>query len=245
MIEIERVRKEFIRYSKNFDLKNKNIMRKFHHSFRVMEFTTEIAKSLNLSEEDIKLATTIGLLHDIGRFEQWTEYETYCDGKSIDHADLGYKILVTDDFINSFVEDEEEKKIILIAIKNHNKYKIEDGLSERELLMAKIIRDADKLDIMKEQGTITKNIDFINPELLEAFDKKELCYNELVNDEVDNILRMLSFAYDLNFKYSYEYLINNNIIQDKIHLISCYYDNEKLLKDLENKLLIYLKERCE
>ena len=245
MIEIERVRKEFIRYSKNFDLKNKNIMRKFHHSFRVMEFTTEIAKSLNLSEEDIKLATTIGLLHDIGRFEQWTEYETYCDGKSIDHADLGYKILVTDDFINSFVEDEEEMKIILIAIKNHNKYKIEDGLSERELLMAKIIRDADKLDIMKEQGMITKNIDFINPELLEAFDKKELCYNELVNDEVDNILRMLSFVYDLNFKYSYEYLINNNIIQDKIHLISCYYDNEKLLKDLENKLLIYLKERCE
>ena len=244
MIEIERVRKEFIRYSKNFDLKNKNIMRKFHHSFRVMEFATEIAKSLNLSEEDIKLATTIGLLHDIGRFEQWTEYETYYDSKSIDHADFGYKILFTDDFINHFVEDEEEKKIILIAIKNHNKYKIEDGLSERELLMAKIIRDADKLDIMKEQGMITKNIDFINPELLEAFDKKELCYNELINDEVDNILRMLSFVYDLNFKYSYEYLINNNIIQDKIHLISCYYDNEKLLKDLENKLLTYLKERC-
>lgn len=245
MIEIERVRKEFIRYSKNFDLKNKNIMKRFHHSFRVMEFATEIAKSLNLSEEDIKLATTIGLLHDIGRFEQWTEYETYCDSKSIDHADLGYKILITDDFINHFVEDEEEKKILLIAIKNHNKYKIEDGLSERALLMAKIIRDADKLDIMKEQGMITKNIDFINPKLLETFEKKELCYNELINDEVENILRMLSFVYDLNFKYSYEYLINNNIIQDKIHLISCYYDNEKLLKDLENKLLTYLKERCE
>lgn len=245
MIEIQKVRKEFIKYAKTFDLKNINIMRKFHHSFRVMGFAMDIAKFLNLSEEDIKLASIIGLLHDIGRFQQWTKYETYCDDKSVDHADLGYTILCTDHFIDEFVDDEEEKKIILVAIKNHNKYKVEDGLSEREILMAKIIRDADKLDIMKEQGTITKNIDFINPELLEAFDKKELCYNELVNDEVDNILRMLSFVYDLNFKYSYEYLINNNIIQDKIHLISCYYDNEKLLKDLENKLLIYLKERCE
>lgn len=242
---IEKARKEFIQYVKGFDLKNKNIMKKFHHSFRVMEFAREIAESLHLSEEDVSLATIIGLLHDIGRFEQWAKYETYVDSKSIDHGDLGSDILKTNDFINQFVEAEEEKKIILIAIRNHNKYKIEDDLTERELLMAKIIRDADKLDIMKEQGKITKNITFIKPELLEVFDQKELCNNQLVESEIDHVFRLLSFIYDLNFKYSCEYLLNNNIIQNKIHLVSCYYEDEKLLKDLENKIVTYLKERCE
>lgn len=242
---IENIRKEFIKYVKGFNLKDKNIMGKFHHSFRVMDFATEIAKSLHLSDEDIKLASIIGLLHDIGRFEQWTKYETYSDSKSIDHGDLGSDILKQDGFINNFVEDEEEKRIILIAIKNHNKYKIEDNLSERELLMSKIIRDADKLDIMKEQGKITQNIDFIKPELLESFDKKELCNDKFVENEIDHVLRLLSFIYDLNFKYSYEYLLNNNIIQNKVHLISCYYNDKKLLNDLENKIITYIKERCE
>lgn len=242
---IENARKEFIKYVKKFDLKNKNIMGKFHHSFRVMEFSKEIAESLNLNKKDIKLATIIGLLHDIGRFEQWTKYETFIDNKSVDHGDLGSNILKIDDFINHFVSTEEEKKIVLIAIRNHNKYKIEDNLTERELLMSKIIRDADKLDIMKEQGKITKKITFIKSELLEIFDKKELCNNKIVESEIDSILRMLSFIYDLNFKYSYKYLLSNNIIQNKIHLISCYYDNEEVLNNLENKLINYLKERCE
>lgn len=242
---IDNVRKEFIKYVKGFDLKNKNIMGKFHHSFRVMNFATEIAKSLHLSEDDIRLATIIGLLHDIGRFEQWTQYETYVDSKSTDHGDLGSNILITDDFVNNFVDNEEEKRIILIAIRNHNKYKIEDDLSEREILISKIIRDADKLDIMKEQGKITENITFIKPELLKAFDKKELCNDRIVEDEIDYVLRLLSFIYDLNFKYSCEYLLNNNIIQNKIHLVKCYYDDEKLLNDLENKIITYLEERCE
>ena len=39
--------------------------------------------------------------------------------------------------------------IIYKAINNHNKFEIERGLSERELLHCKIIRDADKLDIFR------------------------------------------------------------------------------------------------
>ena len=35
----------------------------------VLSLSTEIAKSLNLSDEEVDLASLIGLLHDIGRFE--------------------------------------------------------------------------------------------------------------------------------------------------------------------------------
>ena len=74
---LDQIRKEFIKYSKNFDLKDKNIMGKFHHSFRVMEFATDIAKSIKLKEEDIEIISISALLHDISRFEQWQKYKTF------------------------------------------------------------------------------------------------------------------------------------------------------------------------
>ena len=50
--------------------------------------------------------------------------------------------------IREFVLNNEYDSIIYKAIKNHNKYKIEEGLSEKEKLYSKIIRDADKIDII-------------------------------------------------------------------------------------------------
>ena len=40
------------------------------HTYHVADNAREIAKKLNLSKEDIELAELIGLLHDIGRFEE-------------------------------------------------------------------------------------------------------------------------------------------------------------------------------
>ena len=73
--------KLFNNYVKQFDLKNKHIMGKFHHSYRVMEFAIDIAKSLELGEKDIYIASLAGLLHDIGRFNHIKIYNTYSDEK--------------------------------------------------------------------------------------------------------------------------------------------------------------------
>ena len=40
------------------------------HTYHVAENSKELAKKLKLNDEDIKLAELIGLLHDIGRFEE-------------------------------------------------------------------------------------------------------------------------------------------------------------------------------
>ena len=148
MIDIKNAEKEFIKYTENYDLSNENIERKQLHSIRVMKLSTQIAKSLNLSEDETDLATLIGLLHDIARFEQYSQYKTYEDVHSFDHGDYGVKILNKD--IRKYIETEKYDNIIKTAIKNHNKLKIEEGLSEKELLFSKIIRDADKIDIIYE-----------------------------------------------------------------------------------------------
>ena len=70
MIDINKAKSEFMEYVKNYDQDNPRIVLKISHSFRVMEQSKKIAESINLDEEQIELATLIGLLHDIARFEQ-------------------------------------------------------------------------------------------------------------------------------------------------------------------------------
>ena len=77
----------FNEYVSGYDLNNEDIKLKYNHSFRVMKLQEKYAKLLGFSDENVELAKVIGLLHDIGRFEQLRVYNTYDDYKSIDHAD--------------------------------------------------------------------------------------------------------------------------------------------------------------
>lgn len=219
MIDIKNAEKEFIKYTENYDLSNENIERKQLHSIRVMELSTQIAKSLNLSQDEIDLATLIGLLHDIARFEQYTQYKTYEDVHSFDHGDYGVKILNKD--IRKYIETEKYDNIIKTAIKNHNKFKIEEGLSEKELLFSKIIRDADKIDIIYEGIEIfwrgeDKNFEnsIVSDIVLNQFKN-----NSLVKREKDveikyanNIIALFAFIYDLNFKESFKIIYKGDYI---------------------------------
>lgn len=145
---------EFLEYTSSFftllndsyDIYNINL--KINHTFRVIDLCEEIAESLNLTKEDITLAKLCGLLHDIGRFEQWNRYKTFVDSKSVDHGDFGAKLLKEKNFIRRFNNDEKIDNLIIKVVKNHNKYEVEDDLTEREKLFTNIVRDADKTDIL-------------------------------------------------------------------------------------------------
>ena len=148
IVNLEKAKTEFLKYTENYDLTNENIRRKQGHSIRVMNISKQIAVELNLSDDQIQIAALIGLLHDIARFEQYTQYQTYNDNRSFDHGDYGVEILNKD--MRKYIKTDKYDKLIKIAIKNHNKFEIEEGLNEEESLFAKIIRDADKIDILYE-----------------------------------------------------------------------------------------------
>ena len=107
----------------------------------------QLTAALPLSESDRELAYLCAVYHDIGRFEQLKRYHTFLDYKSIDHAQLGCEILRQGDFLDELSAREREQ--VLKAIGNHNRLAIEDGLDEKTLLFAKLIRDADKCDIFR------------------------------------------------------------------------------------------------
>ncbi len=195
------------------------------HTYHVLENARVIAEKLNLSEEDIKLAELIALLHDVGRFEEITFLKQF-DSINFNHAEHGVKMLFEDGLIREFIEDNTYDEIIKIAIANHNKLVIDDGLEERALLHAKIIRDADKLDnfrVKKEE-----KIEAIFPGRVKD---KEHIENSIVSDKVyetvmdkqcvnihdrqtalDCWVCILAFIYDLNFKETFEIIKELNYV---------------------------------
>ena len=64
---------------------------KIIHTYGVVECSRKIAEGLKLSEEDCNLAQIIGLLHDIGRFEQLKCYDSF-EPETMNHAAYGVKI---------------------------------------------------------------------------------------------------------------------------------------------------------
>lgn len=230
----------FDEYANNYDMLDKEIIYKYEHTYRVVKNCKNIATSLNLSDEDIKLAMLCGLLHDIGRFEQWTKQKSYEDGETLDHGDYGYEVLLKDDYINEYTNNEEEKRVILISVKYHNKYEIPTGLSEKEELFLKITRDADKIDIMYTQGNkLPEDYEVIlKEELLSEVYNRELCKNIYITRKEDDIIRQLAWIYDFNYKYSIKYLNDLKIFDYKLELLSKTKDQEKF-----NTFKQFIKER--
>ena len=250
MIDLEKCKKEFLKYTEKFDFEKEGIKRKQLHSLRVMEECKKVAKALKLNKEEIELAELIGLLHDIGRFEQYNRENEQCNEMLLDHANLGVEILVKDDYIKKYIDDKYYIPIILKAIKNHNKLKIEDDLNEEELLYAKIIRDADKLDIFYEGVEIywntKKEKENIENSKISSKIEEQLKNEKQVkklgnerNDTVDSLLMLLSYIYDINFRETLEIIDKENYVNKILNRFD--FKDEKTKEQIEELKEILLK----
>lgn len=221
MIDIVKAKQAFKEYVKEYDINDKKIELKVGHIERTAQMARKIAESLNLKEEDIQLAELIGLLHDIGRFEQIRQYNTFLDKDSINHAVLGVEILFEQDNIRKFIEENKYDEIIRKAILNHNKGRIEEGLNERELLHAKIIRDADKTDIIYmltfyDMGTLYESPEFsdeiMSDEIYREFIEDKIIDYKYMTNSVDNVIAHLAYIYDFYFEYGLKYIYDNKYL---------------------------------
>ena len=139
----------FDNYVKSYNPENAKIKLKINHIKRVANIAKDLAIKLNLSQEDIKLAELIGLLHDIGRFEQLRRFNTFFDHLSIDHAQFGADLLFKEGLMEKFDDSHENDELIEKAVRYHSLYRIPEGLTDREIMFCQIVRDADKVDIYR------------------------------------------------------------------------------------------------
>ena len=239
MIDIECAKDIMREYIDGYDSNNPRIALKKAHIFRVTDFAEQIAINLKnnpqdagmeLTDEDVRLATLIGLLHDIGRFEQLKRFDSFIDSQTVDHAKLGIEVLTdnNNELLRKFCPDEKYHEIILTAIGNHNKFKIDNSITEiRMLTHCKIIRDADKLDILYAFSNprileLNEDDSELSSEVIIEFKKHKQIRNEYVKTVNDKILVFLAFAFDLNYDYSKQTILEKG-----------YYD--KMFEHIKNK----------
>lgn len=256
MININKAKEIFLEYVKKYDAKNLKIARKIEHTIRTAEVALKIAKELDLNEEDILLAGLIGLLHDIGRFEQIRVYDTYNDSISIDHAKQSNIVLFEEGYIRKFIDEDKYDEIIKKAIWNHNKANIEEELDERILLHAKIIRDADKTDIYEvfkreEKGKGLYDYDVIGTykmtdSVFEELKKCKQIDRNILKNDLDWFVSNLSYTFDYNFKPGLNIIKENEYINIMINKITNTSEENKLrLQEIKEVILNYIDKRLE
>lgn len=251
----------FAEYVRNYDPSDEKIKLKIDHTYRVAGLCQSIAKSLNLSEADVDIAWLLGMLHDIGRFEQIRRFGTFSDADSVEHAEFGADLLFKEGLIRKFAEGYYEKcelvgagneeagqsysrqkdcqkdykedcdegklnseqvkcnegklaGLLELAIRQHNKYRVKEGLTERQLMFCNILRDADKVDIFKVNAEVPMEIIYdvtteelkngiITKEVLESFYRKETVLKSLRKSAVDHIVGHISLLFELVYPESY------------------------------------------
>jgi putative nucleotidyltransferase with HDIG domain len=228
---------------------NQNIELKEKHTLNVAKHALDIAKSLNLTEEEVNTAEIIGLFHDIGRFKQFKTYKTFRDALSVNHATLGIKILEENKVLQNL--DDSRQEIIIKAISLHNTKELPNNLSKEDGLFCKLIRDADKLDIFRiiieyereRQNNPNPAIDNLpftpgyNKELLEDILLNRKISNNSLKNYNDRKLYELSWITDLNYPFSFNYIKEKKVLK---MLINCLPENDEI-----NRLSKHLEQYIE
>jgi hypothetical protein len=226
----------FKTYVKRFDSPDeviqKNIELKRDHTYRVLDHITTIGVHLNLNDQEMLIAKTIALFHDIGRFYQFSHYKTFKDSESENHAKLSVKILETENILNTIPE--QEKQLILKAIGYHNTYQLPIEESKTCLMFSQLIRDADKIDIFKVLTDYYSQLESNDNPTLEHHLPNDGTYNSLIIEDIlnyrnsnhkmvrtryDQRLLTLTWIFDINYNISLEMIRKRNYIEKTMKVL--------------------------
>lgn len=204
----------------------KNIITKEEHTRRVCANMAEIARHLGLDENRAALAEAIALFHDVGRFIQYQRYRTFRDSISANHAALGAGVLVEKNALGSLPE--RERKLILRAVTLHNVFAIPAGIDEEDLLLIKMVRDADKLDIWRifidyysspdeERASavalgLPDTAEYSRDVMASLF-QRQMVHLTALRTLNDFKLLQLAWIFDLNFVRSLQLVLERSIIE--------------------------------
>jgi len=228
-----------------------NLQMKKDHSVRVAANCLYLAQSLELPEEEQQVVELIGLLHDVGRFVQYEKYQHFDDASSEDHAALSVTLIAEQEFFKGMTESAQA--LVSEVIANHNKFSF-TSKDARVMQLGRILRDADKMDnwelavsMLKRDGSFTlPSISYNLPKIpgaSEAVLKSLLAEKTVLKKDLQSLadfkLFLMSMVYDLNFKASFIWVTDRQLIK-KIYDTMTKADK---VIDAYRKLRLYMENR--
>lgn len=220
-IDRDRARAAFKSYTDAYDATNPRIALKIEHTYHVAEACDAVAREQGWSSEDIDLAWLCGLLHDMGRFEQLRRWDTFKDAESMSHAVLGIEVLFGENpadapavmSIRDFIDDPAEDELIRASIAYHSDFRLPAQLDERTRSFCDIVRDGDKIDIIRTIADSTVDtvlkVDedtflashFSTPALT-AFDEHRCVARDERDEPADFLVGLICFMFELVYPAS-------------------------------------------
>jgi hypothetical protein len=225
------------------------ILLKEQHTKRTCREIVLVGRKSGLSDEDLLLAETAALFHDIGRFPQWKRYATFIDSVSADHALLGLEVVSRYKILAGIPPKEQE--LICEAIGHHNLRKLPTNLSQQQYLFSGLLRDADKLDIwglviseLEGRGNLLETLagyipisDSFSRDLVAELMEGKVPDFSSVRNRNDMILLRLGWVFDLNFAISCRLVLERNYVER----LCVHLPVRSELQEVKEYLISYLK----
>ena len=176
-------------------------------------------------------------------WQQYKEYKTFSDYKSEDHGELGVLVLEENGLMADF--SPEHQKIVISAIRLHNNPKLPN---DDDLFFAKLIRDADKLDIFnlfkgkyekENEETELIKLDHrpeISDHIYEKLKNKELIKYDSLETVNDLKLMQMTWIYDINFNKTLEIIKKRNYLDTIYNSMSANKKTEEIYEMVKNEL---------
>jgi hypothetical protein len=183
---------------------------KIEHTAAVQANMARLAAALNNSTDERVLAELAGLLHDVGRFPQYKQYHTFRDSVSVNHARLGLQEIARHRVLHGMPP--AARRELAFAIAHHNAFVLPPHPDKRRTLLARMLRDADKVDIWRVFKTYycdgrrlnaTVDLDLAEtpgytPAALESLRQGRMVRLADVYNRNDFKLLQIAWIYDLN-----------------------------------------------
>jgi len=232
-MDIATLNQNYYDLSKTYNLDDENILRKFIHGLTTADACFSIANSLNLPKDEREFAYACGLLHDVGRMEQWTKYGNFSDSVTRPHEQLGVEVLKKN-WIKKFFDTSEKRALALKLIEHHTApYSGKDKEMKRFL---PILRNADNYANLQYNATglqrLWLNKEGVTPDVLEKFEKRQNLHGTPIYTKLDRIFQFLSRTYAVDYP-----MLKKDLLGRKY--INAIYDVYKENLNKEDAKMLY------
>ncbi len=195
------------------------------HSLRVAKITNMLANIVLQVQEEKYLAELIALVHDLGKADMIVKRTESPTNILRDHAITSVSLIQGMAFFQKLPE--EAQTIVLKSVENHNKIKLPKSDNEQQAQFARLLRDADKLDIYESSYKFFKErfgtqplvtLDLLNHSDVSASILKAIAAGKSADlDDMktmnDYKLVLMAMAFDLNFKISFKIMSEKQYVQ--------------------------------
>ena len=253
-VDRQHVKDAFASYVADYDASDSKVNLKIIHTDHVAEMCDAISNSLHLTSEDRDTAWLCGMLHDIGRFEQLRRYGTFFDKRSVNHAALSADLLFHDGLIRRFVEDMSKDALVEKAIRLHNVFLLPENLTDQELLFCNILRDADKIDIIRvnRETPMSEIYDLpekefyttpISGKVYEAALQGINVNREYSRTAVDYLIGHICFVYGLVFPESFRQVSEQGYLDQMLQFQSRNPETAERFQTIRTAVQAYVSNR--